>query len=527
MSDENVGRVLAHKYELVRLLGRGGMGAVYEGKNQIGKRVAIKVLVEPELVRNLDLIARFFREAQAAASVESTHVVDVYDTGVDGETGFPFIIMAYLSGEDLEQLIRRVGALNPVAAVRIASQAAAGLAKAHDAGIVHRDVKPANLFLATDEGESVVKILDFGIAKLSVDRELSGNGGAGAGPLTQSGAVLGTPLYMSPEQAQGLKTIDARTDVWSLGMCLYQALAGRLPFNDIDTLGKVIVAIVTHEVPPLCDLAPWVRPELAAVVHQALERDVEKRIPSARQFMAAVSPFLSGTVALTPEILVGVRETLGATLSVVPGAPSSRDVLNGPLSSQDTLPLHAAATTAGVSSARIPAATPKRRASGKAIALAFGGLAAVTAGVFALARSGTKEGTETAATASPSNEPPSPASASPASSAPAVAPDAPKVGVLTVKAPEGYTVKVDGQSPGGPESHAAARTLEDGKLELRGEFQTKFLVAVFDKAGKRLMVQDVYLYDNKLDPEAIDTTVGQVNVEKPKRKAASALPARF
>src|ERR1700722_14916306 len=100
MSDANVGRVLAHKYELVRLLGRGGMGAVYEGKNHIGKRVAIKVLVEPELVRNLDLIARFFREAQAAASVESTHVVDVYDTGVDGETGFPFIIMAYLSGED-------------------------------------------------------------------------------------------------------------------------------------------------------------------------------------------------------------------------------------------------------------------------------------------------------------------------------------------------------------------------------------------------------------------------------------------
>jgi serine/threonine-protein kinase len=145
MSDPNIGRVLAQKYELVRLLGRGGMGAVYEGRNQIGKRIAIKLLLEPEFAKNRDLIARFFREAQASAAAESKHVVDVYDTGVDPESGHPFIIMAYLTGEDLEQIVRRVGALNPLAAVRIAVQAATGLAKAHAVGIVHRDIKPANV----------------------------------------------------------------------------------------------------------------------------------------------------------------------------------------------------------------------------------------------------------------------------------------------------------------------------------------------------------------------------------------------
>jgi serine/threonine protein kinase len=530
VSDENVGRVLGRKYELIRLLGRGGMGAVYEGRNQIGKRVAVKLLLEPELIRNADLIARFFREAQAAAAVESRHVVDVYDTGVDEELGFPFIIMAYLSGADLEHVVRRVGALNPVAAVRVASQAATGLAKAHEVGIVHRDVKPANLFLANDEGESIVKILDFGIAKLGVDGELASGDGA---PLTKSGTLLGTPLYMSPEQAQGFKTIDARADVWSLGMCLYQALAGRLPFgDDVDTMGKVIVAVVTREIPPLSAFAPWVRPELAAVVHQALERDLEKRTPSARHFLAAMSPFLSGSLTVTAEVLVGVHETLGATLSVPPGAGSAPRVSESAPAVGSTRPLPSSknggpATTAGVASERGGAPVTKRAAPGRAVSLAVAGIVAVTAGVFGLGRLRATNGAGLSTTAGPSSQP----TVAPTAASSATTDDS-KAGVLTLRIPNGYTVKVDGFAPGSPESHGASRTLEDGKLELRGEFQTKFLVAVFDKSGKRVMVQDVYLYDNKLDPETIDTTVGTVTVDKPKRKAAPPtgagdLPARF
>jgi serine/threonine-protein kinase len=499
------------------------MGAVYEGRNQIGKRIAVKLLLEPELLRNLDLIARFFREAQAAAAVESSHVVDVYDTGVDEDTGFPFIIMAFLNGEDLAHLVRRLGPLNPIAAVRIAAQAAAGLAKAHDAGIVHRDIKPANLFLAKDEGESVVKLLDFGIAKLSADGGLAG---VSSDLVTQSGALLGTPLYMSPEQAQGLKTIDARTDIWSLGMCLYQALAGRSPFSDIDAVGQLIVSIVTHEVPPLATHAPWVRPELAAVVHRALERDVEKRIASARDFMAALSPFLNGALAVTPEVLIGARDALDATL--VPGIsfPPSPPV-GALLSPLATTPLPTPATTAGVSSASEPpnAALRKRSSPGKRIAMGVAGLVAAVAAAFALARSGGSTSADRSNAATSGSFAPASPSVATTSPAPALVADERKVGVLTLKIPKGYTVKVDGFGPGSPESRGAARTLEDGSLELRGEFQTKFLVAVFAEDGTRVMVQDVYLYDNKLDPEKIDTDVGAVKVEKPRRRATGVAPA--
>jgi serine/threonine protein kinase len=515
VNDANVGRLVAQKYELVRLLGRGGMGAVYEGRNQIGKRVVVKLLVD--VVHKPDVVARFLREAQAAAAVESRHVVDVYDAGIDEATGAPFIIMAFLTGQDLEQLGRQLGPLNPTAAVRIASQAATGLAKAHEAGIVHRDIKPANLFLATDEGESVVKILDFGIAKLTSQTDLSGSGEGYA--LTQSGALLGTPLYMSPEQAQGLKTVDARTDVWSLGMCLYQALAGKLPFGDVDTIGKLIVAIVASEVPPLTATAPWVHPDLSAVVHQALERDVDRRILSARDFITALSPFLNGGTAITPDILVGVHEMLDATLA--PGASSY------PVAPRSTPMLAGSATTAGLSSGFGPAAPPKRRPVRAAIVVTAGVVLVAGAVAFRLRGSAPP-----VATSTPSDPPSGAAPSSAGRIGPTTgSPEESKVGVLSIAMPAGYSVRVNGFTPGSPESHGASRLLTDGKLELRGDFQTKFLVAIFDATGKRVMVQDVYLYDNKLDPETIDTTLGAITVEKPKRRSSAptptSLPARF
>ncbi|MFI5298446.1 MAG: protein kinase [Polyangiales bacterium] len=506
MNDENVGRVVAQKYELVRLLGKGGMGAVYEGRNQIGKRVAVKLLLKAEFTQSPELTARFFREAQTSASVESRHVVDVYDTGVDAETGYPFIIMAYLAGEDLEHVMERLGPLNPVAAVRVVSQAAVGLAKTHAAGITHRDIKPANLFLALDDNESVVKILDFGIAKLT-------GPGIGEGEvhgLTQTGAMLGTPLYMSPEQAQGLKTLDARSDIWSLGMCLYHALAGKLPFEDVDTIGKLIVAIVARDVTPILTLAPWVHPDLAAIVHHALERDVEKRIQTARDFVAALSPFAGGSLAITPNLLTGVKESLDATL--VPGSVSAALARSAPGI--------ASSTTAGFSAAP-GTSLPMPGSSRKAMTVAAV-IGVVLVGVGAI-KLGKHEREAPAAAASATSTPPivPAASASPAPAPRADPVDDVKVGVLTIKMPEGCSVKVDGFVPGSPEARGASRLLADGRLELRGEFQRKFLVAVFEKGGKRVMVQDVYLYDNRLDPDSIDSSVGAVAVEKPRRKVTA------
>ncbi|MGO9707283.1 MAG: serine/threonine protein kinase [Polyangiaceae bacterium] len=512
MSDANIGRVLARKYELMRLIGRGGMGAVYEGRNQIGKRVAIKLLLTPEIVASTDLTARFFREAEASAAIESTHVVDVYDTGVDEESGLPFLIMAYLQGEDLERLVERVGPLNPVAAVRIGVQAATGLAKAHEVGIIHRDIKPANIFLATSEGDHVVKLLDFGIAKVTTER-LS-QSGAGPQALTSTGALLGTPLYMSPEQAQGLKNIDARTDVWSLGMCLYQSLAGKLPFGEVDTIGKLIVAIVSHEIPPLAELAPWVPKDLASVVQRTLERDLDKRIASARDLISELTPFLSGGQALPSSILVGVKESLDLTLA--PGSlVAAPSVPGGSAGGPGSAP-RLYATTAGISSDRRSGGAKPKRALGAVVAL--GVVATLVGGAVALKLA--SHPSEAGLAAVPA--PPTPAVEPSAAQPPHALADETRVGALSLKMPDGYTVTVDGAAPGGPDSTGDARLLAGGRLELRGEFQRKFLVAVFDPKGKRVFVQDVYLYDNKLDPDSIDTLVGAVPIEKPKHKPAIA-----
>ena len=306
------GRVLCEKYEITRLLGQGGMGAVYEARNHLGKRYAVKLLLKAEFINDQQLIQRFFREAKASAAIESEHIVEVYDTGVDPSTRFPFIIMEMLKGEDLEHTINRVGALNVPAAARVIAQAATGLGQAHAAGIVHRDIKPANIFMSMrGPGDLVVKILDFGIAKHAVDQLASSDAG-----LTKTGSMLGTPLYMSPEQARGLRNIDARSDIWSLGMCLYEALSGRTPWGSVDTLGDLILSICARDVLPLQEVAPWCPPELALVVHKALARDVGQRMPSAQAFVDALMPFTANSTLLTPELLTGVEQ--GQRLTTAP-----------------------------------------------------------------------------------------------------------------------------------------------------------------------------------------------------------------
>ncbi|HVJ18942.1 MAG TPA: serine/threonine-protein kinase [Polyangiaceae bacterium] len=298
-----VGQTIAGKYELLSLLGMGGMGAVYEGRNAATlKRVAVKVLLSPELAQHQQVVKRFFREAQASSVIESDHIVQIFDSGSDPQTGFPYMVMELLNGEDVEHTLKKFSALQPLAAAKVILQAATGLAKAHDAGIVHRDIKPANIFLTKrDNGDLVAKILDFGIAKVKME----GYSEASAG-LTRTGSMLGTPLYMSPEQAKGSTQIDARSDVWSLGCVLYELLCGQLPYGDASSLGELMVSIITADIPLLQDKAPWVPPELAEVAHRAMSRDLARRFQNATEMRDALSALVPDGSRLTGDMLVGL-----------------------------------------------------------------------------------------------------------------------------------------------------------------------------------------------------------------------------
>ena len=283
------------------------MGAVYEGRHSgTGRRVAIKVITG-DLGRDPELVARFELEARAAGAIESEHIAQVLDVGVDPGSGAPFLVMEFLVGEDLDRTFERLGALTPDVAVRIGVQACIGLGMAHAQGIVHRDIKPANLFLAErDGGEIRVKVVDFGIAKVegnALDIQT-----AQKGPLTRLGTFLGSPLYMSPEQTRGSAgALDHRTDLWSLGIVLYQALAGRTPFHDVSSLGDFVVAVRTQPVPPIQAFAPWIDPTLARVVERALLIDREGRYQSAAEMRTALEVFLSQGHSLRASMLVSAR----------------------------------------------------------------------------------------------------------------------------------------------------------------------------------------------------------------------------
>ncbi len=268
-----VGATVAGKYRIRRVVGAGSMGVVCEAEHlEIGKRLAIKV-IDASLAGMSDIAMRFRQEARAASLVESHHIVQVFDVGTDERLGL-YLVMEYLTGEDLAARLAREKRLAPETAVRIAVQAARGLAKAHEAGVVHRDLKPANVFLVErEEDEPLVKILDFGISKV-----IDASRAESKLKLTRAGTVVGTPQYMSPEQARGF-SVDERTDVWALGLVIYEMLAGRPAYPELPTYEAFIIHLVSSPPDPLSAVAPWVPELLARVVHQAIEHDLEKRIP--------------------------------------------------------------------------------------------------------------------------------------------------------------------------------------------------------------------------------------------------------
>ncbi|MBX3228881.1 MAG: serine/threonine protein kinase [Labilithrix sp.] len=268
-----IGETIKGRYRLVSVVGEGGMGAVYAAEHvEIGRRVAVK-LVHAVHAKNPQIALRLKQEARATSAIESDHVVQVLDAGEDEEHGL-FVVMELLAGEDLEARLARERRLPAAEALRIADQAARGLARAHARGIIHRDLKPANVFLCVrEDGPPAVKLVDFGIAKLVRDAARDGLGQR----FTMSGCVVGTPQYMSPEQAQGLATIDARTDVYSLGALLFEMLAGEPPVPELENYEQKILHLVTKPRPRLRDVLPGVDPALDVLVSDLMAFDPNAR----------------------------------------------------------------------------------------------------------------------------------------------------------------------------------------------------------------------------------------------------------
>jgi serine/threonine protein kinase len=288
---ELVGTTIAGKYRLGRLIGVGGMGSVYEGQHvDLEKRVAVKI-IDSAGDASAELARRFKREARAASAVESENIVQVFDVGRDPNVGL-YMVMELLDGEDLEMRLRREPGrrLDPVFVAQIGQQVARALVKAHGARVIHRDLKPANIFLTEREDGSLrVKILDFGISKLLASDASIATNKDGLLALTAAGVALGTPQYMSPEQAQGLTTVDGRTDVWGLGVVMYEALAGTPAYAELGSYQLTILKILQDKPLPLSRVAPWVPEALARVVHDAIEHDVGKRIQDCAAFAERIA----------------------------------------------------------------------------------------------------------------------------------------------------------------------------------------------------------------------------------------------
>lgn len=307
------------KYQLVKLIGRGGMGSVWEARHaSLGTPSAIK-FIEAEYANSAEARSRFDKEAKAAATIQSKHAIQIYDHGVTDD-GKPYIVMELLTGEPLDKRIEHSGGrLTLQFTAWMIQQVARGLSRAHERGIVHRDLKPENIFIVrnTDDDEEIAKVLDFGIAKIQNSPHSPGITSS-----TKTGAVLGTPFYMSPEQARGLRNVDHRTDVWSLGIIAYKCIVGRLPF-DGESVGDLLVKICTAPLPIPSHEVPGLPPAFDTWFMRALEREPERRFSTVTELADALA-FAAGIGGRSP------ASQLGTPMSATVAASSGQGMASGP-----------------------------------------------------------------------------------------------------------------------------------------------------------------------------------------------------
>ena len=340
------------------------MGAVWEGMHtSLGSRVAVK-FIDAEYAESPEARSRFENEARAAAKLRSKHVVEVYDHGVSDDAR-PFIVMEFLQGEPLDKRLDRVGRLSAKETAHIVLQVCRALTKAHAASIVHRDLKPENVFLVWDEeeGTDVVKVVDFGIAKFN-DAAMSSSSA------TRTGSVLGTPHYMSPEQARGLRSVDSRSDLWSVAVIAYRCIVGVLPFEG-EAVGDLLVKLCTAPIPVPSQIALDVPPAFDAWLVKALNRDPAQRFESAARLAESLA--LVCGLSLRGQFVSASGEGSSGAYSALGTGP--RPVFVSEASSTGFATVRPAASATGAPTTQTPAPLSKRTSTSAIVAAT---LAAVT-----------------------------------------------------------------------------------------------------------------------------------------------------
>ncbi|HEU0031144.1 MAG TPA: serine/threonine-protein kinase [Kofleriaceae bacterium] len=481
----NVGDVLAGKYRVDRILGIGGMGMVVSATHlELDQQVAIKFML-PAALESPEATSRFMREARAAGRLTSEHVCRVSDVG-KFDSGVPYIVMEYLEGYDLGTLLKRKGPLPVCDAVDYILQAAEGMAEAHGHGIVHRDLKPDNLFLANrSDGSQVIKVLDFGISKASV-----------TGIATKTGDIMGSPAYMAPEQMQSTKDVDARADVWSLGVILYQLISGRMPFI-ADTLPALCLAVINDAPPSLSSIRKDLPDGLAQVVMKCLAKKKGERYDSVLALAQGLAPFGSpasvGAVTRIRSMLQRKRPPTPPPLMMLPSEFS--DVAPTLVGDEDSMqvpkstPLPAAMikateTTLGSSSGESLTAMPTQRLNRGVVGALAGAIALVGLIIIMvlIKRSGDPESTAAAQPSKDSgsttkvDEPPAPPQPNAGSAEPQLIRDELPPAILDTGAGSAATapaVETHDKSTAGSSRHRKDRDAKDKSKDKDGDRKAK------------------------------------------------------
>jgi eukaryotic-like serine/threonine-protein kinase len=414
--DLEIGQLLDNKYKIVRLLGEGGMGAVYEGENvRIHHRVAIKVL-HPNVAADSGARERFEREAQAAGHIGSEHIVEVFDLG-ELPSGARYMVMEFLAGEPLSGRVEKLGRLTPAMMAPLMLQLLEGLGAAHVAGIIHRDLKPENVFLQRAKGGlDFVKIVDFGVSKFN---QLSGGS---AMSMTRTGAVVGTPYYMSPEQVKGAKTIDHRTDLYSAGVVLFECITGQLPFQ-ADSFNELMFKIALE--PPLDPekAVPGLDPAFAKILRKSTAREAADRYQTCEEFAQAIAEWMQAANVSMPQMhTTGPNFSISGTGDPRPGAPTP-----GTGTASFIAPVAGAVALEKTTASVVinPEPRPQRRAGGAIVAAVVVALVAATVGIVVVRKGPAATPPAAATQAAVAPEPLLPSQSAAATAAPAAAPLAP------------------------------------------------------------------------------------------------------